>query len=110
MIRSMRTVLCRTLLGVLDDRGIHIHAVATWCRIPIMDLHQLAEFGSPLDAEAAERLIGFGARMVDISSIAWDTSQNRVDDNRTRPQVPVAGIAAVMSSHLRRDVNGHRDR
>ena len=34
MIRSMRTVLCRTLLGVLDDRRINVFSVAELCRIP----------------------------------------------------------------------------
>ena len=50
MIRSMRTVLCRTLLGVLDDRRINVFSVAK-SSIPIADLKRLLEFGSPLSSE-----------------------------------------------------------
>src|SRR5262245_1634924 len=98
MIWSMRTVLCRTMLGVLDDRGIRLHTVAWWCRIPIIDLRGLAESGAPLDAAAAERLIGFGTRMVDISAIVRDASQNRTGDERNGTQASIAGIVAAMSS------------
>jgi hypothetical protein len=100
MIRSMRTVLCHTMLGVLGDRGISMRAIAEWCRIPITDLHRLAEFGSPLDAGAAERLIDWGTRMIDISSIARAASRNRVGDEHVRPQVRITRILAVMSPRL----------
>ena len=63
MIRSMRTVLCRTLLGVLDDRRINVFSVAKSCRIPIADLKRLLEFGSPLSSEESERLVQWGTRM-----------------------------------------------
>jgi hypothetical protein len=66
----MRVVYHRTLLGVLADRGIRLHAVAEWCRIPITELRRLLEFGSPLDAEAAGRLVAWGTRMVEISWLA----------------------------------------
>ena len=66
-IRSLRVVYHRTLLGVLADRGIRFQAVAEWCRIPITEVRRLLEFGSPLDAEAAERLVAWGTRMIEIS-------------------------------------------
>jgi hypothetical protein len=55
---EIKTSASHTMLGVLGDRGISMQAIAEWCRIPITDLHRLAEFGSPLDAGAAERLTG----------------------------------------------------
>jgi hypothetical protein len=67
MIRSMRTVLCRALLGVLADRQFNLFAVAEACQIPLPDLRRLIEFGSPLDAEAAERLIVWGMRMAVVA-------------------------------------------
>ena len=67
MIRSMRTVLCRTLLGVLDDRRINVFSVAESCRIPIADLKRLLEFGSPLSSEESERLVQWGTRMAIVS-------------------------------------------
>ena len=66
-IPSMRVVYHRTLLGVLVDRGIRLHLAAEWCRIPITEFRRLLEFGSPLDAEAAERLAAWGTRMIEIS-------------------------------------------
>ena len=35
--------------------------------VPIPELRRLLEYGSPLDAGAAERLVAFGTRMIDIS-------------------------------------------
>ena len=69
MIRSIRVVYHRTLLGVLADRDIRIHAIAEWCRIPLTELRRLLEFGSPLDAEAAERLVAWGC--------AWSKYRSR---------------------------------
>jgi hypothetical protein len=61
MIHSVRVVPCRTLLGVLDDRGMRIHAVAEVGCVSPVDLRRLFEFGSPLDPEAAERMVARGA-------------------------------------------------
>ena len=66
-IRSMRTVLCRAILGVLDDRRINVFSVAESCRIPIADLKRLLEFGSPLSSEESERLVQWGTRMAIVS-------------------------------------------
>ena len=66
-IRTMRVVYLRTLLGVLADRGVQIHAVAMWLRIPIRDLRRLVEFGAPLDAEVGERFIAWGTRIEEVS-------------------------------------------
>ncbi len=57
----------RTLLGVLAERGVQIQAVAMWLRIPIRNLRRLAEFGAPLDAAVAERLIAWGTRIEEVS-------------------------------------------
>ena len=67
MIRSMRTVLCRALVGVLADRHVSVFAVAEAACVPITDLRRLVEFGSPLDDEAAGRLIGWGMRMAIVA-------------------------------------------
>ena len=60
MIRSVRIILCRRLLGMLESRGIRIHAVAEQTRISVVDLRRLVEFGSPLEDAAAQRLIDSG--------------------------------------------------
>ncbi len=67
MIRSMRTVLCRAILGVLADRQITVFAVSEATRIPLPDLRRLLEFGSPLDPEAADRLIAWSMKMIVVS-------------------------------------------
>ena len=80
-IRSIRVVYHHTLLGVLADRGIRIHAVAEWCRIPTKELCRLLEFGSPLGAEASERLVAWGTRMIEISKPETRATRlNRVGD------------------------------
>ena len=53
MIRSMRTVLTRCLLGVLADRKISVFQVAEAVSLPVTDLKRLVEFASPLDPEAS---------------------------------------------------------
>ena len=60
LIRSMRVILCRTLLGVLDSRRVNIFAVSEATRIPIPELRRLVEFASPLDRDSAERLVSLG--------------------------------------------------
>ena len=57
MIRSMTSVLCRTLLAVLDSRGIHIFAVAQATCIPLPELRRLCEFGTPLDSWAMKKTV-----------------------------------------------------
>jgi hypothetical protein len=85
MIRSIRVILCRTLLRVLDDRGIGIHAVAQSIFISIVDLRRLLEFGSPLEPQAAERLIAWGTRMVVASQPKKHvTHPNRISGERVR--------------------------
>ena len=66
-IRSMKVVLSRCILGVLADRSINVFGVAKACRIPIVDLKRLLEFGSALDQESAERLVQWGTRMATVS-------------------------------------------
>jgi hypothetical protein len=67
MIRSIRVVLTRRLLGVLDSRGIRVHTVAEQTRISLVDLHRLVEFASPLDHRDAGRLIEWGMKTVIVS-------------------------------------------
>ena len=87
MIRSIRVVLCRTVLGVLEDRGIRVHAVAEATLIPLVELRRLIEYGSPLDAQAAERLIAWGMRMIVVSRpnerSTWPCRHRVTTTNRT---------------------------
>ena len=56
MIRSVRVIFCHSLLGIINDRGNRIHAVAEANCITIVAFCRLLlEFGSPLDAPAAPR-------------------------------------------------------
>ena len=57
MIRSMRVVLCRTLLAVLATRGVKVHAVAEATAISIVEVQRLIEFGSPLDAATGNKFV-----------------------------------------------------
>ena len=66
-IRSMKVVLCRTILGVLADRRVNVFAVSEACQIPIMDLRRLVEFGSALSADEADRLIAWGMKLIVVS-------------------------------------------
>ena len=61
-IRTMRTVLCRALLGVLADQGFSVFALAKAISAPVADLKRLQEVGSPLDPELAEKLVAWGMR------------------------------------------------
>jgi hypothetical protein len=63
VIQSTKVILCRAILGVLKDRGIHIHLVAEQTHISIVELRRLLEFGSPLEPPEAERLIAWGMKM-----------------------------------------------
>ncbi len=91
MIHSVRVILCRALLGVLDDRGIRIHALAQAPLITIVDLRRLLEFGSLLDTQAAERLIAWGMRTIVVSRAkARMISLNRIGAKRVRPHVSLA--------------------
>ena len=65
-IRTMRTVLCRALLGVLADQGFSVFAVAKAINAPVADLKRLQEVGSPLDPDSAEKLVAWGMRAVAV--------------------------------------------
>jgi hypothetical protein len=90
MIRSLRAVLCRALVGVLADRHVTVFAVAEACRIPITDLRRLVEFGSALDHEAAERLIRWGMKMAVVAKPRKPHDADNVSINgRMRMPKPV---------------------
>ncbi|MET0598911.1 MAG: hypothetical protein ABWZ57_13725 [Mesorhizobium sp.] len=59
MIRSLKVVLCRTVVRHLQSR-YRIDQIAQDTRIPVMELRRLMEFGSPLGADDSARLIRFG--------------------------------------------------
>ncbi len=88
MIRSVSIILCRTLLSVLDDRGISTCAVAQSTFILIVDLRRALEFGSPLDDEAAKRLIAWATRVVVVVSLPRKKAMlpNRISGGRIQAQ------------------------
>ena len=47
MIRSLRVIHHRLVVGVLSDRGLSLHKIAEGATVSIVELRRLMEFGSP---------------------------------------------------------------
>ena len=96
----------RHLLGVLDSRGIRIHAVAEATCVSLLEL-RLVEFGSPHEHEAAERLIARGMRMVIVSEpktrTRWTPAArlHRLGNEHAQAPVSLACGRAAHSSPFR---------
>ena len=67
MIRSLKVIHHRLLVGVLSDRGLSLHKVAEGAAVSIVELRRLMEFASPLSEEEAARLVAWGTRMLVVS-------------------------------------------
>ena len=100
MIRSMKAVLCRTLLGVLDQRGVKIFAVSEATRIPLAELRRVLEFGS-IDRHTADRLVNLGHE---------NGHRHQAKNPSARPKIPPATPAAriaELSPHERASMIAH---
>jgi hypothetical protein len=68
-IRSLRVIRLRCVVRALQIGGLPLHRIAEQALIPREELERLLEFGSLLEPDDGERLIGFHVQHVGVTSL-----------------------------------------